>query len=156
MEKGLRRRYWGRLSGPLLDRIDLQVVMRRADAHELAGIYRPAPEDQPEASPVVAKRVRRARQRMVCRNPRGCGNAQLPSLELGASVLATTLQLAPDALALWEQALQVRHLTSRGGQRVLLVARTISDLADQQQVRATAIAEALTYRSFDLVGTESP
>jgi magnesium chelatase family protein len=151
--EGVRRRYWGRLSGPLIDRIDLQVVMRRAEASELAGIYRPTGETQPEPSHPVAERVRRARQRMASRNPNGCGNAQLPSMQQSSAALAGILDLAPSALDLWEQALRLRHLTSRGGQRVLLVARTISDLADHPQVQDSAIAEALSYRSFDLVGT---
>jgi magnesium chelatase family protein len=152
--EGVRRRYWGRLSGPLIDRIDLQVVMRRAEARELAGIYRPAGEPRPESSRSVADRVRRARRRMAWRNPSGCGNAQLASCHASSSAMAETLDLAPSALDLWEQALGLRHLTARGGQRVLLVARTISDLADQPQVQASAIAEALTYRSFDLVGMQ--
>ena len=154
--EGIRRRYWGRLSGPLLDRIDLQVVVRRTDARELAEIYRPAAENQPEPSSVVGERVRMARERMATRNPRGCANAQLPSLEPRASTLGRTLDMAPDALEIWQRALEIRKLTSRGGQRVLLVARTISDLASDRQVSAEAVAEALSYRSFDLVSSRLP
>jgi magnesium chelatase family protein len=151
-----RRRYWGRLSGPLLDRIDLQVVMRRCDPHELAGAYRQdsrsaegasTEPDAPEGSRAVAARVLAARQRSRARNPGGCGNAELP-----AASLAQALQLDSAALALWERAIRQRHLSARSGARLLRVARTISDLEQQERVGPAAVAEALTYRSFDGLG----
>jgi len=151
-----RRRYWGRLSGPLLDRIDLQVVMRRCDPHDLAGAYRqdsrPAEGEStdpgaPEGSRAVAERVLAARQRSAARNPGGCGNAELP-----AASLAQALQLDAVALALWERAISQRHLSARSGARLLRVARTISDLEQQERVGPAAVAEALTYRSFDGLG----
>ena len=150
-----RRRYWGRLSGPLLDRIDLQVVMRRIDPHDLAGAYRQntdqARNDKatgaPEGSRAVAERVLAARHRSAARNPGGCGNAELP-----AGVLSQTLNLEAAALALWERAIRQRHLSARSGARLLRVARTISDLEQQERVGPAAVAEALTYRSFDGLG----
>jgi magnesium chelatase family protein len=144
-----RRRYWSRLSGPLLDRIDLQVVMRRCDPQELAGAYQPGPADggEPESSAVVAERVRAARGRMAARNLDGCGNGRLP-----AGSLAGVLNLEPGALALWERAIGQRNLSARAGGRLLRVARTISDLAGQERVGPEAVAEALTFRSFDGAG----
>jgi len=151
-----RRRYWGRLSGPLLDRIDLQVVMRRCDPHDLAGAYRQDSRPTgmegkaagaPEGSRTVAERVLTARQRSAARNPGGCGNAELP-----AASLAQALQLDAAALALWERAIRQRHLSARSGARLLRVARTISDLEQQERVGPAAVAEALTYRSFDGLG----
>lgn len=140
--EGVRRRYWSRLSGPLLDRIDLQVVMRRAEPGELAGALRQLPLE--ESSAQVAERVRRARQRMASRNPSGRPNGELPM-----EALRPALQLEAEALNLWERALERRRLTARGGQRVLRVARTISDLEGMERVNAAAVAEALTFRSFD-------
>jgi len=151
-----RRRYWGRLSGPLLDRIDLQVVMRRCDPHDLAGAYRQDIAEgnkhdratgAPEGSHEVAERVLAARQRSAARNPGGCSNAELP-----AGCLAQALQLDAAALALWERAIRQRHLSARSGARLLRVARTISDLQQQERVGPAAVAEALTYRSFDGLG----
>jgi magnesium chelatase family protein len=145
-----RRRYWGRLSGPLLDRIDLQVVMRRAKAHELAAPYQGAGQQaepaaaMPETSELVAGRVARAHRQMARRNPGGVCNARLP--------LASLQQLAePDAAALqlWQLALTQRRISARGGEQLLRVARTICDLNGERQISEAAIAEALLYRSLD-------
>ncbi|MEB3322770.1 MAG: YifB family Mg chelatase-like AAA ATPase [Synechococcaceae cyanobacterium] len=144
--EGRRRRYWGRLSGPLLDRIDLQVVMRRPLGRELAWAYREAVEPG-EGSAAVAERVREARARMARRNPGGVGNAQLVT-----EGLQRVVQLEPAALDLWERALDLRRLSPRGSQKVLRVARTLADLEGRQRVGPGAIAEALTYRSFDRIG----
>ena len=144
-----RQRYWGRLSGPLLDRLDLQVVMRRCPSQDLAAAYRcpheaaQAPRP-PETSAVVAARVRAARRRMARRNPGGWGNGRLP-----AGLLAACLELEPAAVDLWERTLEQRQLSARGGARLLRVARTISDLAGKARVGPAAIAEALTFRSFE-------
>ena len=157
--EGQRRRYWGRLSGPLLDRIDLQVVMRRPSSAALTAPFRsqrstgwtaPAVQDAGQASEstaVVRQRVQRARSRMAARNPAGCSNSQIPG-----GHLQQVVRLAPDALAVWEGALQHRQLSARAGERLLRVAQTISDLGDESGISAGAIAEALTYRSFDQQG----
>ena len=144
--EGQRRRYWGRLSGPLLDRIDLQVVMRRPSSSALTAPFRdqggsPASD---ESSAEVRARVRRARAQMAARNPGGCCNSRI-----AGGQLQQVLQLESEALEVWEAAIQHRQLSARAGARLLRVAQTISDLNDQASIGATAIAEALTYRSFD-------
>jgi magnesium chelatase family protein len=144
-----RRRHWGRLSGPLLDRIDLQVVMRRPEARELGGAYRGRPDlprSAGESSAVVAARVAAARGRMASRNPQGATNGQLDG-----PALAAVVDPEPEALALWERAIGQRRLSARGAERVLRVARTIADLAGDERVPSPAIAEALSYRSFDRI-----
>ncbi|MEO1003112.1 MAG: YifB family Mg chelatase-like AAA ATPase [Cyanobacteria bacterium J06638_7] len=146
--EGERRRYWGRLSGPLLDRIDLQVVMRRPQASALAAPYRSGEGmvALPETTAQVALRVMAAHRRMLARNPGGVGNGRL-----GSGALQRVLALDPAALALWERALGQRRLTARAGERLLRVARTISDLDGSPRVGVAAVAEALTYRSFDSI-----
>jgi magnesium chelatase family protein len=157
--EGERRRYWSRLSGPLLDRLDLQVVMRRPSVRDLVAVtgcratpYGAEPsgadgEAAPESSSTVAARVRRARRRMERRNPGGAANAALP-----AEALAGVLTMEASAARLWEAALEQRHLSARAALRLLRVARTIADLNGNREVGAKTIAEALTYRSFDLLG----
>ncbi|MFM7652023.1 MAG: YifB family Mg chelatase-like AAA ATPase [Vulcanococcus sp.] len=147
---GLRQRYWSRLSGPLLDRLDLQVVVKRLEASELtsgslrSGRSGQAPGGRPESSGAVAARVLAARRRMQARNPRGVGNGQL----LGEALLRQS-RLSGEALDLWQRAISQRRLSARAAERVLRVARTIADLDDQAAVGTREIAEALTYRSFD-------
>jgi magnesium chelatase family protein len=111
-----RDRYNRRLSGPLLDRFDLRVVVSRPDvAHLLGG-------PPGESTEVVAARVAAARERARSRGV-GC-NAELP-----AGVLDEVAPLTPAALAMLEHRLRVGTLSGRGLHRVRRVARTIADLA---------------------------
>ena len=136
-----RQRYWGRLSGPLLDRIDLQVVMQRVPAEILRqGYGESGPLAPPESTACVAQRIQAARAQMVQRNPPGTNNHKLNARDLR--------ELSEDALSLWEQAMAVRALSARSGQQLLSVARTIADLDGDVRVGSSAVAEALTYRSF--------
>ena len=166
-----RQRYWGKLSGPLLDRLDLQVILRRPHVQELGPDRQPGNQGKtsgqsgqsiprwtgsaeatqssgspsaPGSTAQVAERVWQARQRMAERNPRGCANSRLSSREL-----AGCGHFEAEALHLWRSALQHRALSARAGERVLRMARTIADLAGETSVDGQAIAEALTYRSFD-------
>ena len=140
--EGLRQRYWGRISGPLLDRLDLQVVMRRLSADEL--VPRQCWPLQPQNSRTVARQVLNARRRMVRRNPGGVPNGLLEG-----DTLRQLAGLEGEALELWQGAIRQRGLSARGAERLLRVGRTIADLADEATVGAGAIAEALHYRSFD-------
>ena len=133
--------------GPLLDRLDLQVVVKRLEAAELSPSRQrtgQAAPPRPDSSVTVAARVLAARQRMQGRNPAGLGNGQL----VGEALLEQSL-LSREAEELWQRAIAQRRLSARGAERVLRVARTIADLDGQAAVGTQAIAEALTYRSFD-------
>jgi len=111
-----RERYNRRLSGPLLDRFDLRVVVSRPDVADLLG----GPPG--ESTEVVAARVAEARERARSRGV-GC-NAELP-----AGLLDEVAPLAPAALAVLEHQLRVGALSGRGLHRIRRVARTIADLA---------------------------
>ncbi|MFM7266543.1 MAG: YifB family Mg chelatase-like AAA ATPase, partial [Cyanobium sp.] len=154
--EGQRRRYWSHLSGPLLDRLDLQVVVRRPTSADLAHLTRPSPRSdasqqpvepgrEPESTATVARRVQAARRRMAGRNPKAAANATL-----AADALTAVLAMEAEGRQLWEAALESRHLSARSAVRMLRVARTIADLDGSERVGAAAIAEAFTYRSFDL------
>ena len=126
-------RYRGRLSGPLLDRIDLMIEVPAVNETALRNT---APG---ESSAAVRARVVAARQRQLARQ--GCSNAQL-------APQAIDVHCPPDAAgaALLSQAMARLNLSARAYHRILKVARSIADLADEVQIRSPHIAEAIQYR----------
>ena len=131
---GARLRYARRLSGPLLDRIDLRVDVPRPDiGHLLSG-------PPGESSAQVAARVAGARQTAATRGVR-C-NAELPTAQLDALV-----PLRGSVAVLLEDALRVGSLSARGLHRVRRVARTIADLRDGGPVSEEDVCLALQLRS---------
>jgi magnesium chelatase family protein len=128
--------YRGRVSGPLLDRIDLHVEVGRVDPSELDG----APVAEPSAT--VALRVMAARARQLERQ--GKANARLDNTEVTALCHADAQSLAVLGRAMTQLA-----LSARAYHRVLRVARTIADLAGSEVVLTEHIAEAVALRSLD-------
>jgi magnesium chelatase family protein len=129
--------YRNRISGPVLDRIDLAVEVQPATAAELAH----APRGEPSAT--IAGRVDRARSVVRERHgPDGPTN--------NAEVDGDTIRLASDAAKLVEEAMNRLRLSGRGRTRVLRVARTIADLAGADIVSRMHVAEALSYRHRSL------
>ena len=86
---------------------------------------------------------------MAKRNPDGCLNAALSGPQLGLHA-----GLNPQLLDRWEQAVNQRKLSARSGIRVLRVARSLADLADQPHIGNDHLAQALCFRSFDLGMTD--
>jgi len=127
-------RYWRRMSGPLLDRIDLHLGIPAVSWSDL---------ERPPAGPTSAearRRVATARELQRCRGVR-C-NAEIPDSRLDETVDATA-----EARALLGRAVDQLKLTARGAHRVLRVARTIADLAGETQATPASVAEALSYRN---------
>jgi magnesium chelatase family protein len=140
-------RYEARLSGPLLDRIDLHVAVKPVPFRELDG---PAGE---EPSARVRERVVRAREKQAQRFAAlgFATNSEIPASALHDLTLAT-----PDARALLGRAVGKFGLSARAAHRVLRVARTIADLAGDARVGAGAMAEAIGMRGVSASSELAP
>ncbi len=128
-------RYRGRISGPLLDRIDLHVAVPRLPARALAGEAPPG-----ESSEAVRARVIAARARQLARA--GKPNALLHPLELSRDCA-----LEPPVQTMLETAAERLRLSARGLHRALRIARSIADLADAGSIGRSHLAEAIGYRA---------
>jgi magnesium chelatase family protein len=130
--------YKQKLSGPLLDRIDLRLVVPRLTKQELLG------QEPSEPSAAVRERVReaRGRQRHRYADLGVASNAHLPG-----PLARREVGLDLDAEQLLAGAVEQMALTGRGFDRALKVARTIADLAGSDGVGASHLAEALSYRN---------
>jgi magnesium chelatase family protein len=127
------QRYRTKLSGPLLDRIDLQVSVAREATSLLT------PKHPGLSSAQAVEQVCAARQRQLKRQ--GCSNAQLD-----LNTLRTHCVLAENDRVWLEQASERLNLSLRATHRVLKVARTLADLADSAKISRKHLAEALQYR----------
>lgn len=134
-----RIRYLGRLSGPLLDRVDLRIEMRAASRAELRG----GVETSVESSAVVAARVAAARERMAARL---AGTPWRVNAEVPAQVLRRRWRLPFEVVAAAERLLDLGQLTARGVDRVLRVAWTVADLAGRDRPDAGDVGIALDCR----------
>ncbi|HBB32151.1 MAG TPA: magnesium chelatase [Cyanobacteria bacterium UBA8803] len=136
-----REHYWAKLSGPLMDRIDLQVAVNRLKPEEIT--QQPRGED----SDSVRQRVEAARDRAHHRfksEPTLRCNAQLQSRHL-----RQWCQLDDASRNVLEGAIRKLGLSARASDRILKVARTIADLAGDQDLKTHHVAEAIQYRTID-------
>ena len=126
-------RYQGRLSGPLLDRIDLQVEVTAVDPAEMLA------QPEGEASAEVAERVARADARQQARQGR-------PNAGLSGAQLDAACPLDEAAAAFLQQAATRLGWSGRGLHRAIKLARTIADLASADRIEVIHLAEAMQYR----------
>jgi magnesium chelatase family protein len=131
-------RYRRKISGPLLDRIDLQIEVPALPVEDLARTR------SGEPSRAIRARVLRARDRMISRQDKP--NARLTTPEIDAHCQPDT-----QGATLLKQAIARLGLSARGYHRILKVARTIADLANAERLMASHIAEAIQYRRLDRV-----
>ncbi|TVQ63023.1 MAG: ATP-binding protein [Spirulina sp. DLM2.Bin59] len=136
-----RERYWAKLSGPLMDRIDLQVAVNRLKPEEMLT------QAQGEPSAAIRDRVFRARQiagDRFCNEPQIQGNAEMQSRHL-----REYCALDDPGRNLLEGAIRKLGLSARAMDRILKVSRTIADLAGAARIQSQHLAEAIQYRTID-------
>ncbi len=135
-----REQYWARLSGPLMDRIDLQVGVNRLKPEEVT--QQPTGED----SETVRLRVQQARDRAAIRFK---DTALRCNAEMQSAHLRQWCKLDDATRSLLENAIRRLGLSVRASDRILKVARTIADLAGDENLQAHHVAEAVQYRTID-------
>ena len=134
------RRYLNRVSGPLLDRIDLHVEVVSMEAHDIASAALEEPSSAIRARVVAARELQAARY----------ANSSIRSnARLDARSLALHCHMTRAADALLAQACSGMGLSNRAATRVIKVARTIADLAASEEIQDVHLAEAVQYRSLD-------
>ncbi len=138
---GAVHRYMGRISGPLMDRIDLHVEVTPVSPAELTA----APAGEPSSA--VRERVVRARAVQV-RRFAGVGGVHTNAM-MNAAMLRDYCRPDAAGAALLERAMERLALSARAYDRILKVARTIADLAGRAEISAQDVAEAIGYRSLD-------
>jgi magnesium chelatase family protein len=141
---GVVQKYLNKISGPLLDRIDLHIEVTPVSFKALTQ------GSKGEGSHIIRERVIRARERQEQRfhddKLLHC-NAQMQVAQLQAYC-----QLEKEGQQLLEEAMQRLELSARAYDRILKVARTIADLAESEYINTEHIAEAIQYRSLDREG----
>ena len=134
------RRYHSRISGPLLDRIDLIVEVPALEYEELR---RRTPS---EPSAAIKQRVNAARQ---LQRERFGGDGTMCNAHLGTKELRQFCALSPEGEELMHQAFDAMGLSARSYDRILRVARTIADLAGSETIEPEHVAEAIQSRTYD-------
>lgn len=136
-----REQYWAKLSGPLMDRIDLQVAVNRLKPEEITT------QPKGEASEPVRIRVKQARE--VAFNRFKAETNLLCNAAMQSRHLQQWCALDDASRNLLEVAIRKLGLSARASDRILKVARTIADLAGEENLRSNHVAEAVQYRTID-------
>jgi magnesium chelatase family protein len=136
------QRYVGRISGPLLDRIDIHVDVPAVKFRELAGD--PAPEA--ESSGEIRERVIHARERQ---RKRLMGEKIFSNAAMTPRMIRRYCRIDSDSEQMLEHAMTRLGLSARAYDRILKVSRTIADLEGSEEIRSVHVAEAVGYRSLD-------
>ncbi|GBF23495.1 magnesium chelatase family protein, partial [Candidatus Gastranaerophilus sp. (ex Termes propinquus)] len=134
------KRYASRLSGPLLDRIDLQVDVQRLSEEELLSI----PQNE-ESSSEIRKRVVSARKMQEGRYEK---NAIYTNSELNAGLMNKFCKIDPESREMLRGAIKRFNLSGRAYDRLLKISRTIADLEGDKEIQPSHIAQALQFRAI--------
>ena len=135
-------RYQKRISGPLLDRIDIHVEVPMVDFEKLGD------DRLGESSTVIRERVEAARQRQLKRLKE---DKLLCNADMGIEHIRKYCALDEAGKSIMDSAMRQLHFSARGYHRVLKLARTIADLNGEEKIAPTHLAEALQYRGKEIM-----
>jgi len=137
------QRYVSKISGPLMDRIDIHIDVPAVNYKELRGS-----DSKSESSAQIRERVMRTREvqlnRFAAAGERIYSNAQMTTRQI-----RTFCELGTESERMLERAMQQQGLSARAHDRILKVARTIADMDGSAQIESKHIAEAIQYRTLD-------
>src|SRR6266545_6141988 len=136
------QRYLSRISGPLLDRIDIHIDVPAVNYKELRSNI------QAEPSASIRERILRARERQLQRF-RTAGEKIFANAQMGSRQIRTYCELSADCERLLERAMTQQGLSARAHDRILKVARAVADLEGGAAIEPKHIAEAIQYRTLD-------
>ena len=139
-KKGAAANYLAKVSGPLLDRLDLHVEVPPVEFSELSS------EEKSECSADIRRRVNAARRRQLERYE---GSGVSCNARLTPALVQEHCHMTLDAKRLLERAFVQMGLSARAYDRLIKVARTIADLDAAEQIQSPHIAEAVQFRSLD-------
>ena len=142
-KEGDVKRYISRISGPMLDRMDIQIELPSLSYEEIS-----AHDERAESSAVIRERVTKARE-FARKRMEKSGRNIFCNAQLDAAGIHTFCTPDAEASALLKAAYDRMGLSARGYDRLLRVARTIADLDESELIRAPHIAEAIQLRSLD-------
>jgi magnesium chelatase family protein len=135
-----RSRYYAKISGPLLDRIDIQVEVPAVTFREIVS------KSPGEGSAAIRERVEAARARQVARFK---GRGIFANARMGPRDVRAFCPIGREEEALLEAAVNALGFSARAYDRSLKVARTIADLAGEERITTAHLSEAIQYRAMD-------
>ncbi len=134
------QRYWSRISGPLLDRIDIHVEVPAVEWRDLTATT------DAESSEKIRERVSEARQIQLARL---AGTGCYSNAQMGSPHIKKFCSLSDQSMTFLEKAVEKLGLSARAYHRILKIARTIADLEKAENIQTAHVAEAVQYRSLD-------